>query len=106
MKPLLYGYMRVTDDVSDEDVLRRHGEMSRYAEAEGFTLGAVFHEHVPELQSAFEELVRTLQGSGAHHVIVPSMRDLALSRPLQTAMLVRMEYTAGADVYELDTCDE
>ncbi|MCX2969302.1 MULTISPECIES: recombinase family protein [Streptomyces] len=102
MKPLIYGYMRVPSDMTDRDIQRRHGEMEAYAEAEGLLLATVFHEFAPETQSAFTELVEAVRRSAAHWVVVPTMRDLGLSVPLQHVLSVHLEAVGGAQVIGLD----
>ncbi len=37
MTPLIYGYLRVRSDTSEEDAARIHRELNEYAEREGFT---------------------------------------------------------------------
>ncbi|MFI9332054.1 recombinase family protein [Kitasatospora sp. NPDC052868] len=102
MRPLIFGYMRVPDDMPDEEVKLVEDQMLAYAEAQGGALGAVFHEFVHGSLSAFEELVRAVEQSGAPHAVVPSYRDLALTRALQDVMILRIEYATGAQVAALD----
>ncbi|MEE1734040.1 MULTISPECIES: recombinase family protein [Streptomyces] len=100
--PLLFGYMRVPDDMTDEEVQQKQADMGAYAEVEGFTLTTVFHEFVNGGINVFSEMADAIQRAEARHVIVPSYRDLALTRPLQDAMALHLEQTAGAQIVSLD----
>ncbi|MFG3410343.1 recombinase family protein [Streptomyces sp. NPDC048142] len=96
--------MRVPDDMSDEEAQQKQDDLTAYADDNGFLLATVFHEYVPGAQSAFTELVEAVQRAEAKHVVVPSYRELALSRSLQNAMLTHLAYATGAKVVSLDDC--
>ncbi|WP_299541318.1 recombinase family protein [uncultured Streptomyces sp.] len=100
--PLLFGYMRVPDDMTDEEVQQKQADMGAYAEVEGFTLATVFHEFMNGGVNVFDEMAKAIQHVEARHVIVPSYRDLALTRPLQDAMTLHLEQTTGAQIVSLD----
>ncbi|MCK8676622.1 MULTISPECIES: recombinase family protein [Streptomyces] len=102
MNPLIFGYMRVPPDMSDDEAKRKEHDMEAYAQAEGLTLGTVFHELLPNQRSAFDELVAALRRAESHHVVVPSYRDLALTERLQNALLLQIELQTGATVVALD----
>ncbi|GAA2441153.1 hypothetical protein GCM10010433_47700 [Streptomyces pulveraceus] len=104
MNPLIFGHMRVPDDMTDEEAKRKQDDLNAYAEGNGFHLATVFHEYVPGAQSAFTELVEAVRHAGAKHVIVASYRELALSRSLQDAMLTHLSCVTGAEVVSLDEC--
>lgn len=105
MNPLIFGYMRVPDDMSDEEAKQKHDDLNAYAEINGYQLAAVFHEFVTGSQTAFTELVEAVQRAEAKHVVVPSYRELALNKSLQDAMLTHLSYaTGGAEVISLDEC--
>ncbi|MEV0277217.1 recombinase family protein [Streptomyces sp. NPDC050610] len=101
MKQLMFGYMRVPSDMSDEEVNRRQADMTAYAEVEGFTLATVFHELLDGRIDAFGEMIDAIRHAEARHVIVPSYRDLALTRALQNAMILNIEHVS-AQVVSLD----
>lgn len=103
MNPLIFGYMRVPDDMSDEEAKQKQDDLSTYAGKNGFHLAAVFYEYVPGAQFAFTELVDAVRHAEAKHVIVSSYRELALNRSLQNAMLAHLFHaTGGAEVISLD----
>lgn len=104
MNPLIFGYMRVPDDMSDEEAKQKQDDLSAYAESNGFHLATVFYEYVPGAQYAFTELVAAVKCAEAKHVVVPSYRELALNRSLQDAMLTHLSYATGAEVVSLDDC--
>ncbi|KOX37223.1 MULTISPECIES: recombinase family protein [unclassified Streptomyces] len=104
MKPLIFGYVRVPDDMSDDEAKQKQDDLNAYAEANGFQLATVFHEYVSGVRSAFTELVEAVERAGAKHVVVPSYRAPALSRSLQDAMLVHLSCATGAEVVSLDEC--
>ncbi|MGC5344129.1 recombinase family protein [Streptomyces sp. DT24] len=104
MTPLIFGYMRVNDDMSDEEAARKQDAMSAYAEANGFQLAVVFHEYVSGAQTVFTEMVDVVRQARARHVIVTSYRELALNRSLQDAMTLHLSCAADADIISLDEC--
>lgn len=104
MNPLIFGYMRVPDDMSDEEAKKTQDELNTYAENNGFQMATVFHEYVSGTQSAFTELVEAVQRAEAKHVVVPSYRELALNKSLQDAMLAHLSHATGAEVVSLDEC--
>ncbi|MFE2374997.1 recombinase family protein [Streptomyces sp. NPDC059398] len=104
MNPLIFGYMRVPDDMSDQEAKQTQDDLHTYAEANGFQLATVFHEYASGAQSAFTELIEAVERAEAKHVVVPSYRELALNRSLQDAMLTHLSHATGADVVSLDEC--
>ena len=102
MNPLIFGYMRVPDEMTEEEVKQRQDEMTTYAEAEGLTLATVFFEFTNGSVSAFDELVNALVHAESRCVVIPSYRDLALTAALRNAMLLRLEHAANARVVSLD----
>ncbi|MBD2828155.1 recombinase family protein [Streptomyces globisporus] len=104
MNPLIFGYMRVLDDMTDEEAKKKQDELNAYAENNGYQLAAVFHEYVSGAQSAFGELVEAVKRAEAKHVVVTSYRELALNKSLQDAMLTHLSYATGAEVVSLDEC--
>ncbi|MEX3101453.1 hypothetical protein DF268_30300 [Streptomyces sp. V2] len=101
MKPLIFGYMRVPDDMSDEEVKRKQDGMTVYAEANGFALATVYFEFADGRVDAFAETVEAILRAESHHLLVPSYRDLAFSRALQDAMILTAEH-ARVEVVSLE----
>jgi len=44
VRPLIYGYLRVWTDTSEEDAARTEAELIGYAQREGFTVAEIFVE--------------------------------------------------------------
>lgn len=98
VKPLMYGYTRAPDDVSDDDLDRAVAEMQRFAETEGYCYATTFFELQHGSRAAFEELVAELKRAEAQHVVVPSLDHLSGHRLLCGQMMARLEADAHAHV--------
>ncbi|OXM59874.1 hypothetical protein [Amycolatopsis vastitatis] len=96
--PPAYGYLRVPDDVPDHQVLRLERALIAFAESEGLSFAGFFFEFEWGLRKGFNDLIAELVRTGAHHVVVPSLRHLALSTRLQDARQDRLAREAGAVV--------
>ncbi|GHJ41358.1 hypothetical protein Sm713_69670 [Streptomyces sp. TS71-3] len=103
MKPLIYGYMRSPDEVSDSELDHALSEMERFAEAEGFCYATTFFECQEGSRSAFEELVAELKRAEARHVVVPSLDHLSGHQLLRDHMVERLERVANACVLTPDS---
>jgi len=99
--PLAYGYMRVPAHVPDHEVRHLEQTVIRFAQGHGLTFAGFFFEFHCGGREAFDELVDELVRTGARHVVVPSLRHLALNRLLQEAMCARLGEEAGAEVLAL-----
>lgn len=102
LKPLAYGYMRVKGDVDDQVILKRERQLRDYAEEHGFQFGAIFHEEEPGYRGAFRELLKELRRADAHHVIIPSITDLASHPILRHYMLDKLEEISDATIHIAD----
>jgi len=91
LKPLAYGYMRVSCDVRDQAVRAMEEKIRRHAEERDYCFGTIFYEFVSGSQSAFGELAEEHQRADAHVVIVPSLRHLSKNTLLLNCMLTRLE---------------
>ena len=98
-KPLIYGYLRVTDDLDDHAIRRMERGLHLLAETKGFCFATTFHEYQPGYHGAFDELTRELQRAQAHNVVVPSLGHLAQHPMLQDLMLTRLARDANAHVW-------
>jgi hypothetical protein len=99
--PLAYGYMRVPAHVPDRKVRHLEQSVIRFAEDHGLTFAGFFFEFHRGSREAFDELPAELVRTGARHVVVPSLRHLALNRLLQEAMCARLGEVAGVEVLAL-----
>ncbi|MYV55481.1 hypothetical protein [Streptomyces sp. SID3212] len=103
MKPLIYGYMRLFSDVTDQQVYATEQEMRRFAQAAGFQLAAVFHDVESGSHEAFYELGVALRRADAHDVVLPSLPHLSTNDVLQDALLDCLEDRFQAQVHVLAT---
>lgn len=97
--PLAYGYMRVPADVPDHRVRRVEQAVIRFAAAKGLYFVSFFFEHHCGSREGFDELLTELVRADARHVVVPSLKHLALNELLQTAMREQLALQARAEVH-------
>jgi len=102
VKPLIYGYMRVSEETPDDDIEQVEACMRRFAAVVGFCYATTFFEYQYGLQAAFDELAGELDRCGARHVVVPSLSHLSAHPMLCCLMIDRLELGAGAQVHALD----
>jgi hypothetical protein len=90
VKPLIYGYLRATDDHDDNEIRRRELGLEKLADAEGRYLATIYYECTPSRQGAFNDLRRELKRAQAHHVVTPSLGHLSRHRirPNRMVMLL------------------
>lgn len=103
MKPLIFGYTRVPDDMPDEEVNQRQADRTAYADAEDRTLATVLHELLEGCNDALGELIEAVPRAEARHVILSPYRDLAVTRALQNAVILNIEHVS-ARVVSLEKC--
>lgn len=106
MKPLIYGYLRVTDELADIDICRMERGLQDLADAEGFCFAITFYESVSGYHGAFSELLEELKRAEAHHIVTPSLDHLSRHPILRDQMLTRLERGANAQVWAVDDEDE
>jgi hypothetical protein len=106
MKPLVYGYLRICDGESDQDLQRLEQRISDFAKAEGYCFATTFYETDGGCHVAFDELIEELKRTEARDVVVPSMDHISAHPALRCLMLVRLATEANAHVYALtsDPC--
>ncbi|MEV6879430.1 hypothetical protein [Amycolatopsis sp. NPDC051128] len=97
--PLAYGYLRVPADVPDYRVRRVEQAVTRFAASKGLYFVSFFFELDCGSREGFEELITELVRAEAHHVVVPSLRHLALNELLRTAMREQLALEANAQVH-------
>ncbi len=100
-RPVIYGYMRVQQSQTDEELLALEHDLQLFAASEGYRYAMTFHEFIPGCTRAFGALVAELTRVGGHHVVVPTMDHLALHPLLQIHLLMKLELDAGAEVFEV-----
>lgn len=106
MKPLSYGYLRVTNDEEDGEICRMERDLQIFAEDEGLCLATIFYEYNSGSRAAFAELTEELSRADAHHVIVPSLAHLSSHQMLRDSMLTHLELHASAQVLVVKSADQ
>ena len=99
LKPVIYGYLRVTDDLNDPEIRRMERGLHLLAETKGFCFATTFYEYQTGYHGAFHELTRELQRADVHHVVVPALDHLAQHPILRNTMLTRLVRDADAHVW-------
>jgi DNA invertase Pin-like site-specific DNA recombinase len=97
--PLAYGYMRVPADVPDYRVRRVEEAVIRFAQSKGLYFVSFFFELDCGSREGFDELIAELVRADARHVVVPSLKHLALNELLQAAMREQLALEAMAEVH-------
>ncbi|MGI9004515.1 MAG: recombinase family protein [Pseudonocardia sp.] len=99
MPALIYGYLRVTDDLDDHAVRAMERALQEPAETAGLCYATTFHDDQPGYHGGFDELTRELQRAQAHHVVVPCLGHLSEHPLLRTLMILRLARDANARVW-------
>lgn len=86
VKPLMYGYLRVTE-LADDEVQQLECGLQKLADAEGFCLAEVRYEYQPGFYRTFYRLLAELKRAPVRHLVVPS-RDQLASHPLLGDQLI------------------
>jgi hypothetical protein len=102
VKPSIYGYMRVADDMPDNDVEQTELVFRDYAERAGYCFVTTFCEYITGSQGAFVELIEELKRAEAHRVVVLGLDHLSAHPILRRHMVERLELEAQAVVIPLD----
>lgn len=99
--PLAYGYMRVPAGLPDRKVRGLKQAVIQYAHSLDLRFVSFFFEFHCGARDGFDELVTELVRTQTRHVVVPSLRHLALNTLLQDAMRERLVLDAGAQVHAM-----
>jgi DNA invertase Pin-like site-specific DNA recombinase len=103
LKPLIYGYLRVAEEMDDAMIRRDEEALATFAATEGYCLGAIFHEYERGSIAAFTELLHALRRSETRHVVVPSLVQLSGNPMLQRTMVREAALYAGATIHQTDS---
>jgi hypothetical protein len=90
VKPLMYGYLRVTD-LADDDVQQLECGLRKLAEAEGFCLAEVHYEQQPGCYGTCYRLIAELKQAPVCHLVVPSLDHLSTHPLLREQLLLRLD---------------
>ncbi|MGB9046613.1 MAG: recombinase family protein [Pseudonocardiaceae bacterium] len=91
MKRLIYGYLRVTNDLEDDELQRLEGGLEKLAEAEGFCLAETRYEYQPGYYGTFYQLTAELRRTQVRHVVVPSLDHLSPHTLLRDQLIMRLD---------------
>lgn len=95
VNPLAYGYLRVTQDLADDEIRQQEQGLEKLAEAEGFCLTEICYEYQPGYYGTFYHLLGEMKWAAVRdgqarrcHVVVPSLDHLS-THPLLRDQLLR-----------------
>lgn len=97
-EPIAYGYMRVRQEASDQELKLIEDRMHAYADARGLRLTYTHYEWGPGLQPHY--LIRRLIQDDVRHVIVPSLMQITEHPLMQAIVADWISLDAGALLYE------
>jgi DNA invertase Pin-like site-specific DNA recombinase len=96
----MYGYLRVSEEASDEEIDHQVELLESYAKMRGYEFRTVYYEYEPNRKTALVELTAELLRADAYHVVVPSRAHIARNRRLREIILERLMDDTGALVLE------
>lgn len=99
--PCCFGYLRLSDGLSDQEVGQMERIVRRLARLAGMHLISIFTDGQPGCYSALNDLMEEVRRTPIHHVIVPSL-DHVSSHPLIQALLLDRLEGHGAQLWVID----
>jgi hypothetical protein len=90
VKPVISGYLRVTD-LEDDEVQQLECGLEKLAEADGFRLTETRYEDQPGYYGTFYQLTAELKQADVHHVAVPSLDHLPPHPLLRDQLIMRLD---------------
>jgi hypothetical protein len=97
IKPLIYGYVRVTEALGDDEFLQLECGLGKLAEAEGYCLTETYYEYQPGYYGTFYRLIAELKRTQARHVVVLSLDHLSTHPLLRGQMILRLHEVNARD---------
>ena len=101
MKRRAYGYLRITDELDDEEIRQLECGLQKLAETKGFCLIEICSEYQRGYYGAFYRLVDELKRKQVHHVVVPSFEHLSAHPLLRAQLHMRLE-KADAQIWTIE----
>jgi len=101
VKPLIYGYLRVWTDTSEQDAARTEGALIAYAEREGFTVAEIFVERPYLPVRAFTGLIQAIRHTETKDIVIPDLTHFCPFHDLGETMKAIIEHIAGARVWTI-----
>jgi DNA invertase Pin-like site-specific DNA recombinase len=90
VKPLMYGYLWITE-LADDEVQQLECALEKLAEAEGFCLTEIRYEHQPGCHGMFYRLLAELKQASVRQLVVPSLDHLASHPLLREQLVMRLD---------------
>ena len=101
VKPLIYGYLRVWTDTTEQDAARTEHELTEYAEREGFTVAEIFIERPYLPVPAFTGLIQAIARTETKDIVIPDLSPFCPFHGLGETMKAILEHIAGARVWTI-----
>ena len=102
MRPLIYGYLRVWTDTTEQDAARVEAELIGYAQREGFTVAEVFVERPYLPVPAFSGLIQAIAHTKTKDIVIPDLTHFCSFHGLGETMKAILEHIAGARVWVIE----
>jgi hypothetical protein len=90
VKPLIYGYPRVTEDLEDDELQQLERGLQKLAEAEGFYLTETCHDYQPGYYGTLYHLTAELKRIPVRHLVLPTLDHLSDHPLLRDQMIMRL----------------
>jgi DNA invertase Pin-like site-specific DNA recombinase len=101
IKPLIYGYVRVTEDLADDELQQLECGLEKLAEAEGYCLTETRYEYQPGYYGTFYRLIAELKRTQIRHMVVPSLDHLS-AHPLLRDQMINLLGEANVRVWVVE----
>ena len=98
---MIYGYLRVWTDTTEQDAARTERELTDYAEREGFTVAEVFVERPYLPVPAFSGLIQAIARTETKDIVIPNLTHFCPYHELGETMKAILEHIAGARVWTI-----
>jgi len=99
VKPLIYGYLRVWTDTTEQDAARTERALIDYAHREGFTVAEIFVERPYLPVPAFTGLIQAIERTETKDIVIPDLSHFCPFHGLGEARKAIIEHVAGARVW-------
>ena len=99
MRPLIYGYLRVWTDTSEQDAARTERELIDYAQREGFAVPEIFVERPYLPVPAFTGLIQAMARTETKDIVIPDLSHFCPFHGLGETMKAIIEHVAGGRVW-------
>jgi hypothetical protein len=97
-EPLAYGYLRVTDELDDEEIRQLERGLEKFAEAKDWCLTGIWYEDQAGYYGRFYQLLGEMKRTAVRcvqaricHVVVPSLEHLSTHPLLRDQLFMRLD---------------